>query len=82
MARTFHLTIARVGENLFDGEAISVLVPGADGVFEVLAGHEALVSPLKAGAVRVRTEGGETHSFEIGESGIAEVSNGQATILL
>ena len=80
--RTFHLTIARVGENLFDGEATSVVLPGADGVFEVLAGHEALVSPLRVGEARVEAANGERHHFELPHGGIAEVSNNQATILL
>ena len=82
MAKTFHLTIARVGENLFDGEAQSVLLPGADGTFEVLAGHEAFVSPLKAGEAHVTAGSGEKYRFELTEGGIAEVSQNQATVLL
>ena len=81
MARTLHVTIAKVGENLFDGEAVSVTLPGSDGVFEVLAGHEPFVTPLKKGTARVVTEDGGSESFDI-EQGIAEVSHNQATILL
>jgi len=80
--KTFHLTIAKVGENLFDGAAVSVSLPGSEGVFEVLADHEAFVSELRQGQMRVKTEAGETLSFEIPQRGIAEVSNNQATILL
>jgi len=82
MAKTFHLTIAKVGENLFDGEVVSVSLPGTEGVFEVLAGHEAFVSELRPGQARVTSEDGETHVFEIVSKGIAEVSRNQATILL
>ncbi len=82
MAKTFHLTIARVGENLFEGEVVSVLLPGTEGVFEVLAGHEALVSELRPGKVRVVSAEGGTTYFELAEKGIAEVSNNQATVLL
>ncbi len=81
MAKSFHLTVARVGENLFDGEALSATVPGVDGVFTVLAGHEAFVSQLKAGDVRVEAADGTKHHFEI-THGIAEVSGNQATVLL
>lgn len=81
MAKTFHVTIARVGNNLFDGDAISVTLPGSEGVFDVLAGHEPFVTPLKAGAARVVTEDGSVESFDI-ETGIAEVSHNQATVLL
>ena len=82
MAHSFHLTIARVGENLFDGEAESVLLPGTEGVFEVLSSHEPLVSRLAAGTVRVHAADGEKYHFEIEQGGIAEVSNNAATILL
>ena len=82
MAKTFHLTIARVGENLFDGEVVSASFPGVEGVFEVLAEHEAFVSELKAGDVRVTSADGQTHHFGIAEKGIAEISRNQATILL
>lgn len=82
MAKTFHLTIARVGENLFDGEAVSVSLPGTEGVFEVLADHEAFVSQLRAGQARVKSPDGEAHHFEIQQSGIAEVSRNQVTVLL
>jgi len=80
--KTFHVTIARVGENLFDGEAISVALPGVDGAFEVLADHEALISPLQPGEARVKTTDGESSHFKLPNGGIAEVSNNQATILL
>ncbi len=82
MAKTFHLTVAKVGENLFDGEAVSATVPGVEGVFQVLAGHEAFVSELAAGDVRVTTPDDTVHSFTISDHGIAEVSYNQATILL
>lgn len=81
MAKPFHLTIAKVGENLFDGEAASVTLPGTDGVFTVLAHHEALVSELKAGKITVRPISGEAQTFDI-ERGVAEISNNQATVLL
>jgi F-type H+-transporting ATPase subunit epsilon len=82
MARTFHLTIARVGENLFDGDAVSVSLPGEAGTFEILAHHEPLVSPLRAGTARVTVADGTSQSFELAAGGIVEVSNGQATVLL
>lgn len=82
MAKTFHLTIARVGENLFDGQAKSATVPGAEGVLTILADHEAFVSPLKPGSIRIEPAEGEVIMLSIEESGIVEVSNNQATVLL
>ena len=80
--KTFHLTIARVDESLFDGEVISATLPGKEGEFEVLAGHEAFVSELRSGRARIKDADGALHHFAISEHGIAEVSNAQATVLL
>ncbi len=80
--RTFHLTIARVGENLFDGEAVSATLPGKDGVFQILAEHEPFVSELAPGEMRVKAADEQSYHFELPKGGIAEVSRGQATILL
>ncbi len=80
--KTFHLTIAKVGENLFEGEVESASFPGVEGVFQVLAEHEAFVSPLRSGQIRVTTADGTEHHFEVREGGVAEVSRNQATILL
>ena len=82
MAKTFHLTIAGVGESLFDGQVTSVTLPGAEGVFTVMAGHEAFVTPLKSGVALVKTAEGDETSYTLGENGICEVSGGQATVLL
>ncbi|MCI0597860.1 F0F1 ATP synthase subunit epsilon [Candidatus Parcubacteria bacterium] len=82
MAKTFHLTIARVGETVFDGEALSVHLPGAEGGFTVLAHHEAFVSELKEGEAKVETAEGEKRTVPIAHGGIAEVSGNQATVLL
>ena len=82
MAKTFHLTVAKVGENLFDGEVMSALLPGTEGVFQVLAGHEAFVSALGPGEIVIKAADTETHRFEVVRAGIAEVSSNQATILL
>lgn len=82
MAKTFHLTVARVGENLFNGEAVSVTLPGSGGVFTVLANHEAFVSPLKTGEIVIRTEAGEDQKIVLESAGLVEVSGNQATVLL
>jgi F-type H+-transporting ATPase subunit epsilon len=82
MAKTFHLTVARVGANLFDGEANSVTLPGDDGVFTVLANHEAFVTPLKPGMIDILAADGSKHHVEVTHPGVAEISSNQATVLL
>lgn len=75
------LTIARVDGPVFDGEVVSVAVPGAAGDMELLAGHEALISPLRAGEVRIKKADGSTQAFPL-TSGTLEVSHNHATILI
>ncbi len=79
---TFHLTIAKVGERLFDGEAQSVTLPGTEGVFTVLARHEPLIAELKKGQAKIKAADGQTITVMVERHGVAEVSNNQATVLL
>lgn len=78
--KTFILRISRVDGPLFSDEALSVTVPGVVGEMTILPNHSALISPLKAGTISVKTTGG-VESFDI-ESGTLEVSNNEVTILL
>jgi F-type H+-transporting ATPase subunit epsilon len=80
--KTFHLTVAKVGENLFDGEAVSVSLPGTEGVFQVLAHHEAFISGLKEGEMHITSEDNQIQRFSLPAGAIAEISHNQATILL
>lgn len=82
MAKTFHLTVAKVGENLFEGDVLSVSLPGTEGVFEVLAEHEAFVSELRNGEIYIKAADAHIHRLHVPQGGIAEVSHNQATILL
>lgn len=75
------LTITRVDGPVFDGEVVSVAVPGAAGDMELFAGHEALISPLRAGEVRVKKADGTVEAFPL-ELGTLEVSHNHATILI
>lgn len=82
MAKTFHLTVARIGENLFDGEALSVTLPGTEGELTVLANHEPFVTSLKAGTAHIEDAEGKSQEIEIPDGGIVEISANQATVLL
>jgi len=82
MSKEFHLTIARVGENLFDGTAKSVTLPGSEGVFTVLAEHEPFISTLVPGEIKFTDAEGSEHMMVVEKPGIAEISKNQATVLL
>lgn len=75
------LTIARVDGPLFDGEVVSVNLPGVEGDMTVLADHEALISPLRAGTITLQKTDGTNESHEI-IAGTLEISDNHATILV
>ncbi len=74
------VTVAKVHDNLFDGDATSLTAPTTSGQVTILPHHEPFVGTLKEGTVTVRTGAGN-HEFVV-TSGIVEVSNDHATVLL
>ena len=74
------VVIAKVNENLYNGEALSMTVPGAEGEMTILPEHEALMTTLKAGTITVRDNEGEK-KFEI-QTGVLEVRHDGATVIL
>lgn len=81
MAKFLKLTIARVDGPVFDGEVVSVTLPGTEGEMTIMADHEPLVSALKAGTVTVRPATGDATSYEL-ENGTIEVHDNHATVLI
>ena len=78
---TFHLVIASVGENRFDGAALSATIPTTDGEITILPDHEPIIATLKPGTLTVRTTLGEPQEFPI-EHGVLECSNSNVVVLL
>jgi len=77
-----HLVIAKVNETLFEGEAHSLVAPGASGEMTVLGHHEPLITTLKKGDLRVHLEAGdEAKRFAI-EGGVLEIRPEGATVIL
>lgn len=64
----------------YRGPVDSVVLPGSEGEFGVLEGHERFLSPLRVGAVEIRTPGGDTWAAIA--SGFAEVSGQQVAVLV
>lgn len=80
MTSAFQVTIAKVHENLFSGEALSLSIKTTGGDVTILPKHEPFVATLVAGTAVVKTKDGEQR-FDVSE-GVLEVSNNQATVLL
>ena len=78
--KSFKLTISRVDEQLYSGNANAVTLPGTEGELTILAYHEPLVTMLKKGTVIVR-EGESVKRFSI-DKGLLETSGNQVTVLV
>ncbi len=65
---------------LFEGEAKLVQLPGLDGSFELLKNHAPLISVLKKGSVKIKTNDNEEQFFEI-RGGVVEVITNKVSIL-
>jgi F-type H+-transporting ATPase subunit epsilon len=75
-----HLEIITPDKKVFEGEIISVRVPGTSGSFEVLDNHTPIISSLSDGEVRVKAKGSKDLNFKT-TSGVIEVINNQIIIL-
>ncbi len=77
---TFHLVIASSDGNLFDGDALSISLRGAEGDLAVMAGHIPLITSVKPGECRVTLPDG-TEKAGTSDGGLLTVSP-EKTVLL
>jgi F-type H+-transporting ATPase subunit epsilon len=80
MANTIHVDIVSAEGQIFSGEASMVFVPGSRGDLGIAPRHAPLLTTLKAGEVRVQSEGAEEQSFYVG-GGSLEVQPNRVTVL-
>lgn len=79
-ANMFSLSIRALNKNIFEGEAESLTLPGADGELTILENHIPLITPLKEGKLWFRT-GKEKPELSI-HGGILEVSPEKVIVLV
>lgn len=76
----FHFELVSPDKQLFNGPAESVLAPGAEGDFQVLRNHAAVMTSLRPGVVVVEAEGGRTSRFFV-RGGFVDVNPGGCILL-
>ncbi|MEM7020236.1 MAG: F0F1 ATP synthase subunit epsilon [Pseudomonadota bacterium] len=79
MAATIHVDIVSAEEEIFSGPAEMVFAPAVMGEVGIMPGHSPLLSPLKAGEVRVQVGDDEEDFFVSG--GMLEIQPNVVTIL-
>lgn len=80
MPDTFPLTIATPFTTLFDDEAVSLRVQGAEGQMGVLAGHAPLVAELEIGEI-VLTDAAGDRRFFASTGGVLRVTSEGVSIV-
>ncbi len=80
MAGTIHVDIVSPEGQLFSGEASMVFAPASQGEIGIAPRHAPLLTTLKAGEVRVQSEGHEEQSFYVG-GGALEIQPHLVSIL-
>ena len=75
------LTVVTPEGQAFQGEAEAVVLPGSEGEFGVLPGHEAFLSALRIGPMTIRKPGGEELHAAVSQ-GFAEVHDDQVSVMV
>ena len=65
----------------FHGEVETVVLPGSEGEFGVLAGHEPFLTALRIGPMTIRKAGGEELHAAVSQ-GFAEVHDDQVSVMV
>lgn len=80
MTMTIHVDIVSANAAIFSGQAEMLIAPAICGDIGVLPRHAPLLTPLRAGEVRVKTEAHHEDSFFI-SGGMLEVQPHVVTVL-
>ncbi|AKP51436.1 ATP synthase F1 subunit epsilon [Cyclobacterium amurskyense] len=74
-----HLEIITPDQKVFEGEVSEATFPGADGSFQVLKNHAAIISALVKGAVSYTTTEGQKSL--VVDGGVVEVNDNKIIVL-
>jgi F-type H+-transporting ATPase subunit epsilon len=76
----FHLSVVTPEGEAFDKPVDAVVLPGSEGEFGVLPGHEPFMTALQVGAMQIR-QGEETLHAAVGR-GFAEIHEDHVSVLV
>ena len=76
-----NISVLTPDREIFEGTITSVIVPGTNGMFQILENHAAIVSSLSNGKVEITKADGQTMSFTISK-GFIEVNNNNVSLLV
>jgi F0F1-type ATP synthase epsilon subunit len=80
--KVFQVGVYSRDKIIYEGKAVSLIVPSKLGYLGVLADHAPIVAKLVSGKITIRSLEGDTAVIDLPEEGFLEVFQNQATILL
>ena len=76
----FQLSIVTPEKVIFEGEVVSLLVPGMEGYLGILSNHAPLITALQPGRIEFQDDQDKIQVFSV-SGGFVEVSGNRATLL-
>lgn len=77
---TLHIEVVSAEASIYSGEATFVALPGESGDLGILPGHTPLISRIRPGTMKIKTEDGSEENIFIA-GGILEIQPGSVTVL-
>ncbi len=78
---TIHVSVVSAEEEIFDGEAEFVALPGESGELGIYPMHTPLITRIRPGTVRIKVPGSNEEEFVFVAGGILEVQPDEVTVL-
>ena len=76
----FQLSIVTPEKVVFEGQVVSLLVPGMEGYLGILSNHAPLITALQPGRIEFQDDQDKIQIFSV-SGGFVEVSGNKATLL-
>lgn len=81
MDKSFEIEIVTPEQAVYKGTIASVMVPGSDGLFQVLPNHAPIISTLGTGDIRMGLADGGEQTYKVA-GGVIEVMKNKAIVLV
>lgn len=81
MAKTFSLNMITPDKTIYEGKAISMVVPGVAGYLGILADHAPFISSLAKGIIKIKEDSGREVVFESKAKGYIEVFKNKVSLI-
>jgi tellurite resistance protein TerC len=81
MANTFNVKVVTPDGEVWGGEALSVILPAADGYLGVWPGHEPLVTAMDIGILMIKTPAEQVVTLVAVHGGFAQITGAEVIVL-